>query len=63
MIINIRIFESDKFSTLMGVYININKAIFTDVVNVSLDQIEDLELDLTNIVKQLQDYRIKHNHE
>jgi hypothetical protein len=27
----------------------------------SLDQIEDLELNLTNIIKQLYDYRQKHN--
>jgi hypothetical protein len=27
--------------------------------SVSLDQIEDLEINLTDIIKQLQDYRIK----
>lgn len=29
----------------------------------TLDQIEDMELNLTDIIKQLQDYRMRHNHE
>ncbi len=29
----------------------------------SLNQMEDLETDLTDIIKQLQDYRMKHSHD
>lgn len=31
--------------------------------NLTLDQIEDLEINLTDIIKKLQDYRMKQNHE
>jgi hypothetical protein len=29
----------------------------------TLDEIEDLEINLTDIIKQLQDYRMKQNHD
>ena len=33
------------------------------VEDLTLDQIEDLETNLTDIIKQLQDYRLGQNHE
>ncbi len=33
---------------------------FSFMTHLTLDQIEDLEINLTDIIKQLQDYRMKH---
>lgn len=63
MKIEIKLYEMEVLPTLLKILIRTNSALFQDHMHVSLDRIEDLELNLTGIIKQLQDYRIKHNHE
>lgn len=36
---------------------------FASTAILTSDQIEDLEINLTDIIKQLQDYRMKQNHD
>ena len=60
---NLQKWQHDETSHELLIKYQHGPTIFSDWAALSLNEIENLETNLTNIIKQLQDYRISQNHD